>query len=392
MRIAIVHDYLAQHGGAERVVEAMHELWPDAPIYTSIYDAEAMPPVYRQMDIRTSFLQNFPLAPTNRHYKKFLPFYPMAFEKLDLRDFDLVLSHTTTFAKGVLTGPKTCHICYCHTPSRFAWRYQEYIEDGKFSRLERRMIIPFIHHLRTWDYVAAQRPDYFFANSYNIAQRILKYYGRSSDVLYPPVDTKRFVVSPNPRADYYLVVGRLIPYKRVDLAVQACTKLGLPLKIVGAGPDQDRLKQMAGPTVEFLGRRSDEDVTELLTHCKAFFFPGEEDFGIAPVEAMASGRPVIALKAGGAIETVIEGKTGVFFDSPNVESVIGAIERLDTLVLDPSCIRSHAELFDTSAFHRRLELLVKTRFAEHQERYRTIGTKDALVLTDFSENHFSDSE
>jgi glycosyltransferase involved in cell wall biosynthesis len=379
MRIAIVHDYLAQHGGAERVVEAMHELWPEAPIYTSVYDPEAMPSEYRQMDIRTSFLQNLPFAPTNRHHKKFLPFYPMAFEKLDLREFDVVVSSASTFAKGIITGPETCHLCFCHNPSRFAWRYQEYIEDGKFSRLERRLIIPFIHHLRTWDYVAAQRVDYFLANSYNVARRILKYYGRSSDILYPPVDTKRFVVSPNPKADYYLIVGRLIPYKRIDLAVQACTQLGLPLKVVGAGPDQERLKQMAGPTIEFLGRRSDEEVTELLTHCKAFFFPGEEDFGIAPVEAMASGRPVIALRAGGAMETVIDGKTGVFFDTPSVDRVIDAIKRLDTLTLDSQQIRAHAELFDTAAFHQRLQILVHKRYEEHQDRYNCIAPKESLL-------------
>lgn len=310
MRVAIVHDYLAQAGGAERVVEAMHRIWPEAPIYTSVYDPEATLSSFRGMDVRTSFLQRW--ARHSRIHKLALPFYPAAFESFDLSGYDLVVSSTSGFAKGVITGPETCHICYCHTPARFAWRYHEYVAQGGYGRATRRVLPLLVHCLRAWDYASAQRVDYFVTNSYNTARRVHKFYGRAAGVVHAPVEAGRFRVEDTPPRGYFLTVSRLVGYKRVDLAVEACSRLRLPLKVVGVGPDAARLRALAGPSVEFLGRLEDAQVAKLLAHCRALLFPGEEDFGITPLEAMASGRPVIAYRAGGALETVVEGKTGVF--------------------------------------------------------------------------------
>lgn len=370
LRIAIVHDYLAQSGGAERVALALHHAFPNAPLFTSVYDAGATLPAFRHVDVRTSFLQRAPLLRTSRFHKLALPLFPLAFEQMDLSGYDVVLSNTTSFAKGVITGPETCHICYCHTPARFAWRYHEYLAQGNFSPLSRRVVLPLlVHRLRAWDLAAAGRVDFFVSNSFNIARRVQKYYGRASDVLYPPVEAHRFHVAPKPRADYYLVVSRLLAYKRVDLAVEAMTRLGENLIVVGGGPETQRLRSRAGPTVTFAGRKSDEEVADLLAHCRAFLFCGDEDFGIAPLEAMASGRPVIAFGAGGALETVRENETGVFFAEPTAESLIEAARRLNALDLDPRRIRAHAETFDVDVFQARLRALVAARWAEHRAAY-----------------------
>jgi len=369
MRVAIIHDYLAQVGGAERVVEAMHGIWPEAPIYTSVYDPNATLGSFKEMTIRTSFMQRFSLARRARTHKWMLPFYPAAFEHFDLRWFNVVVSSSSSFAKGVITEPETCHICYCHTPSRFAWRYHEYISESDYGR-NVRVALPFlVHWLRAWDVSAAGRVDYFISNSYNVARRVQKYYNRSSDVLYPPVDSKRFYIAERPTEDYFLVVSRLLPYKRVDLAVEACTKLGLRLKVVGTGREMSRLKSKAGPTIEFLGRAPDGQVEELYANCKAFLFPGEEDFGITPLEAMASGRPVIAFRAGGAIESVIDGKTGLFFDEPTADSLAEAIRELDENTFVAEEIRAHAELFDIRRFQERLRILVEKYTEDHHLRY-----------------------
>ncbi len=369
LRVAIVHDYLAQAGGAERVIEAMHELWPDAPIYTSVYDPKATFACFKDMDIRTSFLQRLQMARNAKTHKMMLPLYPAAFEHFDMSGYDVVVSNTTSFAKGVITGPETCHICYCHTPARFAWRYHEYISQGNFSKWQKRVLPFMVHQLRTWDLQAAGRVDYFLSNSFNIARRVQKYYGRTSDVLYPPVDTRRFHIAENPTADYFLVVSRLVSYKKVDLAVEACTRLGLPLKVAGGGPELERLKGMAGPTVQFLGRVPDGQVEDLFANCRAFLFPGEEDFGIAPLEAMACGRPVVAFRAGGAMETVVENKTGVFFDEPTTESLMDALKRVDDLPIHSERIRAHAETFDTKSFQHRLQAFVDNHVRDHRAFY-----------------------
>ena len=300
MKVALVHDYLNQMGGAERVVLALHEIFPDAPIYTSIYDPQRVDPVFQKMDIRTSFMQKLPLV--TKHHQPYLPFYPFAMESLDLRGYDLVLSSSSAFAKGVITRPETMHICYCHTPMRWCWNYDEYVEREHLGKIARLALPFFITKLRSWDQTSSMRVDHFIANSPVVAERIQKYYRRDAVVIPPPVVAQRFTFDPETQVeDYFLIVSRLVPYKRIDLAIEACNKLQLPLVIIGSGRDLERLKKLAGPTVRFMGRLSDEDVLYYYAHCRALLFPGEEDFGITPLEAQASGRPVIAYGAGGAL-------------------------------------------------------------------------------------------
>ncbi len=383
LRVAIVHDYLAQAGGAERVVEAMHEIWPDAPIYTSVYDADATLSSFKQMDIRTSFLQKW--AGSARLHKWALPLYPLAFEQFDLSGYDAVVSSTTGFAKGVITGPETCHVSYCHTPARFAWRYHEYVAQGGYGRMTQRILPLITHHLRNWDYQSAQRVDHFVANSFNTARRIRKFYGRTSDVIHAPVDVSRFQIAARPTADYYLVVARLVGYKRVALAVEAMSRLDLPLKIVGTGPEEARLRALAGPSVQFLGRVADAEVSNLLANCRALLFPGEEDFGITPLEAMACGRPVIAFRAGGALETVADNQTGTFFDELTPDSFIEAVERLESLKpFDPLCLRAHAATFDVKLFQSRICALVENRVAEQRAVYAAISSPAAPAVAELS--------
>lgn len=375
MRVAIVHDDLTQRGGAERVVESMHQIWPLAPIYTSVYDEKGTFSSFSQMDIRTSFMQQLPFASNTKYNKLYLSLFPIAFETLDLRGYDVVISHGTRFSHGVITSVDTCHIHYCHTPARFAWRYHEYVEEGGFGEILKKILPFFIHQLRIWDHSAAQRADVFFSNSYNIARRVAKYYGRDSDILYPPVETDRFFIVDKPKSDFFLIVSRLLPYKRIDLAISACNQLKISLKIVGTGSDMQRLKKLAGPTVEILGRVPDGKVEQLFADCRAFIFPGEEDFGIAPLEAMASGRPVIAYRAGGAMETVIEGVTGLFFNQPTPEALMHVMGQLDQYVFDPNVLRAHAETFSTKAFQDRLKMLVQLRYSEHVSRFNKITSK-----------------
>ena len=351
LRIALVHDWLNQVGGAEGVLENLVSLFPDAPLYTSIYWPEAMPPQYRQWDIRTTWMDRLPGV--KRHHQPFLPFYPLAFESLDLDGYDVVLSNKSGFCHGIITAPETLHICYCLTPTRYVWRYHDYADREGLGRPARLVLSPLLSRLRVWDRLAADRVDRFIAISTEIQRRIAKYYRRESEIIYPPVDTARFAPAAS-HGDYLLVIGRQVPYKRIDLAVQACTELGLPLKVGGRGRDYARLKSMAGPTVEFLGYVPDDELPELLARCRAFLFPGAEDFGIAPVEAMAAGRPVIAYAYGGALDTVVEGVTGTLFREQTVESLIDALQRFDPDVYDPQAIRHHAQQFDASVFRQKI--------------------------------------
>ncbi len=358
MRVALVQDWLNQMGGAEKTILVMAQVFPDAPIYTSIYDPSRLDNGFRSLDIRTSFMQRLPFV--RRHHQPFLPLYPFAIESLDLRQYDLVLSASSAFAKGVITRPETLHICYCYTPMRFAWSFQDYIDRERIGSLARLALAPFINWLRLWDYASAARVDAFIAISPVVAARIAKYYRRESVIIPPPVDVTRFAVSTR-REDYFLIVSRLIPYKRIDLAVRAFTKLGLPLRIVGAGRDERSLRKLAGPTVRFLGRLSDEQVREQLAGCRAFIFPGEEDFGIAPVEAQACGKPVIAYGAGGALSTVEEGVTGLFFREQTPDALASVVADFRDEQFDPQTIRRHAEQFDTARFAERLKRFVSAR-------------------------------
>jgi glycosyltransferase involved in cell wall biosynthesis len=328
-----------------------------------MYWPEAMPSYYAEWNIRTSWLNDLPLI--KRFHQPFLPLYPLAFEGFDLGEYDVVLSNKSGFCHGILTPPETLHICYCLTPTRYVWRFDDYARGEGLGSVSRAVLAPLLAHLRLWDRLAADRVDRFIAISTEIKKRIWKYYRRDSKIIYPPVDTTRF--EPAPSYDgYYLVVGRQIPYKRIDLAVQACSKLGLSLKVAGTGRDHDRLCSMAGPTVEFLGRVPDEDLPDLLARCRAFLFPGVEDFGIAPVEAMAAGRPVIAYAAGGALDTVIEGTSGTLFAEQTVESLCDALKRFDPERYDPRVIRHHAEQFDTVVFRKRVRTYIDRAWKEHR--------------------------
>lgn len=359
MRVALVHDWLNQMGGAEKTLLSMAEVFPNAPIYTSIYDPDRLNKTFKALDIRTSFMQRLPFV--KKHHQPFLPLYPFAMESLDLRGYDLVVSGSSAFAKGVITRPDTLHVCYCYTPMRWAWGFQDYIERERIGKAARLALAPFINWLRLWDYSTAARVDAFIAISPIVAARIAKYYRRESVIIPPPVDVQRFQVSTR-REDYFLIVSRLIPYKRIDLAVRAFTKLGLPLRIVGGGRDESSLRKLAGPTVRFMGRLSDEQVREQLAGCRAFIFPGEEDFGIAPVEAQACGKPVIAYGAGGALSTVVEGVTGLFFREQTVDSLANVVASFRDELFNPLTIRRHAEQFDTSLFKERLAQYVATRY------------------------------
>jgi len=358
LRVAIACSWLNQYGGAERVLEVVHEMYPQAPVYTSIYWPEAMPAAYRSWDIRTSFLNRWPLV--KRHHQPFLPFYPLAFEQLDLRGYDVVISVTSAFAHGILTPPETRHICYCLTPARFLWNYEDYVQREGLGWLARAILPVMISRLRIWDRQAADRVDDFIAISRVVQARIRKYYRRESEVIHPPVNVQDFAPSAE-RGDYFLSAGRLIPYKRVDLVVKAFNQLGLPLHVVGDGRDRAALEAIARPNIIFRGRLGQAELRQEMAQCRAFIFPGEEDFGITPVEAQAAGRPVIAYAGGGASDTVVEGVTGLFFHEKTPESLAEAVSRFDEARFDPQEIRRHALRFDTSVFKERLAEYVTTR-------------------------------
>jgi len=361
VRVALVHDYLNQYGGAERVLEALHDLYPEAPVYTSMYEPDAMPDHFRTWDIRTSFLQRMPLA--RRFHRAFLLLYPPAFESFDLHYFDVVISNSSSWAKSVITPPETLHICYCLTPMRFAWNYREYVARENLGRPIRRLLPVAIHYLRMWDAVTASRADRYIGISRAVVGRIRKYYGREADLIPPPVDARAIPMGTE-SGENYLVVSRLIPYKKIDLAVVACSRLGLPLTVVGFGRDRARLEALAGPTVKFVGRVSDAEVHAALASCRAFLFPGEEDFGIAPVEAMAAGRPVVAYAAGGALDTVVDGITGRLFSPQTVDALADRLARFDPADFDPRIIREHALRYDTRSFQEAISAYVERAWDE----------------------------
>ena len=358
MRVAIVCSWLNQYGGAERVLEVVHAMYPQAPVYTSIFWPQALPAAYREWDIRTSFLNRLPLI--HRHHQWFLLFYRYAFESFDLSDYDLVLSVTSAFAHGITTRPNALHICYCLTPARFLWDYRTYVAREGLGHLANWVLPLFVNQLRRWDRAAAGRVDHFVAISEAVRQRINQSYGRDAAVIYPPVDAQRFQLS-SERGDYFLIISRLVPYKRIDLAVRAFSQLGLPLRIIGDGRDRRALEAMAGPNVRFLGRLSDEEARAHLARCRAFIFPGEEDFGVAPLEAQAAGRPVIAYARGGALETTVDGETGLFFHKPTTESLAETVRGFDDGQFDPVAIREHALRFDRAVFQQRFGDLTREK-------------------------------
>ena len=364
MKLALVHDWLNQSGGAERVLEALQSMYPAAPIYTSIYWRDGMPPAYRDWDIRASWLDRAPGI--YRYHQPYLPVYPLAFQSFNLGGYDVVLSNKSGFCHGIPTG-SAIHVCYCLAPTRYVWSLDAYAEREALGRAARLLLKPLAAWLRRWDYAAAQRVTHFIAISREIQGRIRMYYNRDSIVIHPPVDLSRYRPAASPD-DFYLIASRLIPYKRIDLAVEAFNRLKRPLWIAGDGRDASRLRAMAGPTIRFVGRVPDADLPGLMARCKAFVFPGHEDFGIAPVEAQAAGRPVIAFGAGGALDTVSDGQTGVLFDRQTVDALIDAVERVDTIDFDPDAIRANATRFDTSVFRQALSAFIETKYAERAIR------------------------
>jgi glycosyltransferase involved in cell wall biosynthesis len=354
-RVAIVTDYLNQRGGAEWVVAVFHTMFPSAPVFTPILDRNNLWPELKGADIRVSWMQRLPGL--RRHFRKYFLLYPLAVEGFDLSSYDLVLSSSCAYGKGARAGPDAVHVCYCHTPARFVWDYESYVRRVELGPAVRAVLPPLIRVMRGWDLKTAARPDVYVANSRVVARRIQSHYLRQAEVVPPPVSCGRFQIGPSPQ-NYFLIVARLIPYKRIDLAVEAFNQLQLPLYIVGDGPDRKALEKRAGPTVRFLGYQPDDEVARLLSECQALVFPGLEDFGITMVEANASGRPVVAYRGGGALDIVREGVTGVFFDDQSADSLAEAVVRLGKARWDPRSIREHALEFDVPVFRRRmLEIL-----------------------------------
>lgn len=360
MKVALVHDWLNQIGGAEDVLQVLTALYPGAPLYTSLYWREKMPAHWQQWDIRTSFIDRLPLA--QKKQQLYFPLYPFAFEQFDLREYDLVLSNKSGFCHGVITGPETVHICYCLTPTRYVWRYFQYAEQENLGRLARWVLPPFLTYLRQWDRLAADRVDYFIAISQEVRRRIAKVYRREAVTIYPPVETSRFEPSNQVEA-YYLFVGRLVPYRRLDLLVEAFNRLKRPLLIAGNGRDKPHLEKLANDNIQFLGYVPDAALPDLMARCRAFIWPGEEDFGIAPIQAMAAGRPVIAYAAGGALETVVPGQTGCLFAEQSVTAIIQAVESFEMVTFSPAAIRRHAEQYDTAVFKTKMSAFIAEKMA-----------------------------
>ncbi len=379
MRVALVHEWLTNAAGSERVLLALHELYPDAPIYTSVFVPEEFPEL-ADADVRTSFLQKVPGAKTK--HQAFPLLRTVAFERFDLSAYDVVLSSSHAEAKGVITRPETLHICYCYTPIRYYWSgYHHYLENPRFGALNPivKAFMPYVtNYLRVWDRCAADRVDAFVAISEHVARRIRKYYRRDADVIYPPVNTSWLSISPDVE-DFFLLVGRLIPYKRVDMVVEAFNRLGLPLKVAGTGSELESLRAMAGPGIEFLGRVPDAELGELYSRCQALVFPQEEDFGIVPLEAMAAGRPVIAYRAGGALETVLEGETGMFFDRQDAQSLMQAVRDFDPGRFDPRLARLQAQKFDVTVFKQRIEEYVEEAWVRFSHNPATLAKVGHLV-------------
>ncbi|HUG16382.1 MAG TPA: glycosyltransferase [Thermomicrobiales bacterium] len=363
-RTVLVHDYLNQFGGAERVLEVMHDLAPLAPVYTSIYDPAAMPASYQDWDIRPSWIDRLPGARAG--HQRYLPAYPLAFERLKLPDCRLVLSSSSAFAKMVAPPPGAVHVCYTHSPMRFAWTLDQYIARERLPRAAGLALRPYMAFLRRQDRATLPRVHQFIANSSVVRDRIGTWWGRDAVVIHPPVDVERFTpVGADEIGEYFLMVSRLVPYKRFDLVIEACNALKLPLWIVGDGRDRPALEHIAGPTVRFLGRVGDDELRDLYAHARAALFMSEDDFGIAQVEAQAAGRPVIALKAGGAHDTVIDGVTGVHVRDQTVESLIAAFGTFERTSYAPDRLVEHARQFSRQRFERELLEVVGATLERH---------------------------
>ncbi len=368
-RVAIVHEWLTSMRGGEKVVESLCGMFPHADLYTLLHVKGSVSPAIERMPIHTSFIQHLPFAKSR--YRHYLPLFPRAIERLLPDGYDLVISSHHSVAKGVKTGNKTLHICYCHTPMRYIWGlFDDYFAPGRSGIITRTGARMFRRYLQRWDLQTAGHPHVYIANSENVRQRILSVYGRDAEVVYPPVDVDSFRCGSNER-DYFLVAGALVPYKRVDIAIQAFNQSGEKLIVAGSGPEQSRLENMAGGNIEFRGQVSDDALRELYAGCRALVFPGEEDFGIIPLEAMASGAPVIAYGKGGALETVVENVTGIFFNEQTATALVAALGRFGKASFDPARLRQHASRFDKKIFVARLGESIRNHWEEFVRKGRS---------------------
>ena len=360
-RIALVHDFLLDLRGAERVFLSLCDLFPEADIFTAVYDPKGTEGRFAHRTVKPSFLQA--LHPTARSFRALLPLYPAAMETLDLRGYDLVLSSSSAWAHGVIPDEDAVHVCYCHNPFRYAWnaRDETLARRDPVTRAALRLIF---QRWRQWDWIAAQRVDVYIANSETTRKRMQRFFGRDADVLPPPVQTARFAAGAEVEVgDAYVTLSELVPHKHLDVAVEAFNRLRLPLVVVGDGPDERRLKRLAGPTIRFAGRLTDADTVRTLQRARALVVTAKEEFGIAAVEAQAAGRPVIALDEGGVRDTVLEGVTGTFFPGPEPGALVEAVRRFDALAVDPQACVANARRFDELEFRRGVAAVVERALA-----------------------------
>jgi len=372
LRIALVHDWLTGMRGGEKCLEALCEIFPDAPIYTLLHVKGAMSPLIESKTIYTSFLQRFPFI--KEKYRMYLPVFPFAIESFDFSDYDLLISTSHCVAKGARPRSNALHLCYCFTPMRYVYEmYDEYFGKGQAgvaTRIAMKIVAPL---LRSWDKKTADRVHYFVAISEHVRRRIQRHYGRDAEIIFPPVDTEKFQVSRR-NEGYYLIVSALVPYKKVDLAVKVFNKTGMRLVIVGKGPDEEKLRRMAKPNVEFVGWKGDDELASLYAGCTALVFPGEEDFGIVPLEAMASGKAVIAYGKGGALETVQDGVSGLFFYEQTVDALGSAISKAEQMQFDPEKIRKRALQFSQSLYKDAMKMFIEEKMEAHDRAIKSFST------------------
>jgi glycosyltransferase involved in cell wall biosynthesis len=355
IKTLVFHDNFAQMGGAERVAEELHRTFPGADLATTLSVTDRLTRYLQSTKIKSTWMQLLPAKA--RFFRWYFLLYPVAIETVGLKKYDLIVTSCFGYAKGVKMRKDALHICYCHSPMRWVWRTSDYLEREKIRGWKRELLLMALKPLKAWEIRAAQQPDFYIANSRTVARRLHDAFGIESTIIPPPIETRRFTLCSEVE-DYYMTLSRLVPYKRIDLAVEACSRTGRRLKVIGGGPDLERLRAMAGPTVEFLGRQSDEAVAQLASRCRALIFPGEEDFGMAPLEVNAAGRPVIAFDGGGASETIVPGLNGIFFKESTVDSLIGSLEAFEKMQWQPGKIRAYAEGFDSDIFQQRIRAFV----------------------------------
>jgi len=363
LKVAIVHDWLTGMRGGEMCLEILCDMFPDAPVFTLVHNKGSVSQKIESHPIHTSFLQNFPFVKTA--YRNYLPLFPVAIEQMNLKSFDVIISTSHAVAKGIIPHSKALHISYIHTPMRYVWDlYDEYFGDDKIGFLKRLIVPPIASYLRNWDVSSTNRVDEFIANSYNVKQRIWRHYRREAEVIYPPVDTSKFGLGEK-SDNFFLIVSAFVPYKRVDLAIEVANKRKENLVIIGNGPDEKKLKSIAGPTVQFKKALAHEELRYYYQNCKALLFPGEEDFGIVPLEAQSAGKPVIAFGKGGILETVINGKTGIYFHEQTIDSMSLVIDEFNKTQFDSKEIRNHALEFDASIYEKKMKQFILQKMELH---------------------------